>query len=174
MADPRFFSRADPLSLRRLAEIAGAQPRLAGEPAGEPDPARLFEDVAPLDTAGPSEVTFLDNRRYLPSFEASKAGACIVAPEHADRAPAGMVLLLTETPYVAYARVATAFYPAPPKPSGVHPTALVDETAKLGKGVHVGPYTLIGPEVELADGVVVHGHCSIGRGVRVGEGSEIM
>src|SRR5690606_1454342 len=128
MADPRFFSRADPLSLRRLAEIAGAQPQLAGEAAGEPDPARLFEDVAPLDAAGPSDVTFLDNRRYLPAFEASAAGACVVAPEHAARAPAGMVLLLTETPYVAYARIAAAFYPDPPRPSGVHPTALVDES----------------------------------------------
>lgn len=173
MADPRFFHRVGPLSLGRIAEIAGAE-LAAGRDGAAPDPQRQFDDVATLDAAGAGEVAFLDNKRYLPAFEASGAGACIVAPEHAARAPEGMALLLTATPYTAYARVAAAFYPEPPKPAGVHPTALVDESAKLGDDVYVGPFSLVGPEAELGDRVVVHGHCSIGRGVVVGEGTEIM
>ena len=169
MADPRFFRRAEPMTLGRIAEIAGAT--LSPETA---DPARLFEDVAPLDAAGAADVAFLDNRRYLPAFQASGAGACIVAPEHADKAPEGMLLLLTEAPYTAYARVAAAFYPDPPKPSGVHPTALVDESASLGSDVYVGPYSVVGPGAELGERVVIHAHCQIERGVAIGAGTEIM
>ncbi|SMF70572.1 UDP-3-O-[3-hydroxymyristoyl] glucosamine N-acyltransferase [Tistlia consotensis] len=169
MADPRFFRRGEPLPLGRIAEIAGATLAPAGADAG-----RLFKDVAPLDSAGSDDVAFLDNKLYLPAFSASAAGACIVAPEHAAKAPDGMTLLLTEQPYTAYARVASAFYPDPPRPAGVHPTALVDPEATLGEGVYVGPFVVVGPGAELGAGVVVHSHCSIGRGVVVGAGTEIM
>lgn len=168
MADPRFFHRAGPLPLGRIAEIAGA------ELAGAADPERVFEDVAALDAAGGADVAFLDNRRYLPAFEASGAGACIVAPEHAERAPAGMALLLTAAPYTAYARVASAFYPKPARPAGVHPTAVVEPGAILGEGVHLGPFAVVGAGAELGAGVVLHSHCSIGPGVVIGDGTEVM
>src|SRR3546814_9602211 len=69
-----------------LAAIAEA------ELAAGVDGARRFADVAPLDAAGPDDVSFLDNRRYVGQFGASKAGACIVSPELAERAPPGMAL----------------------------------------------------------------------------------
>ncbi len=59
MADPRFFDRAGPFSLSALAALSGAT--LVDEAAGE----RVMVDVSPLETAGPDEVTFLDNRKYL-------------------------------------------------------------------------------------------------------------
>src|SRR3546814_1978365 len=88
MADRRFFDNAGPFALSELATIAEA------ELAPGADGARRFADVAPLDVAGPDDVGFLDNRRYLGQFAESKAGACIVSPELAERAPAGMQLLL--------------------------------------------------------------------------------
>jgi UDP-3-O-[3-hydroxymyristoyl] glucosamine N-acyltransferase len=57
MADPRFFRRAGPFSLEALAALSGA--RLADPALG----GRLVEDVAPLETAGPSDLTFLSNRK---------------------------------------------------------------------------------------------------------------
>lgn len=170
MADPRFFEVAGPLSLGQLAEISGA--RLA-EGA---DPERRVGDVAPLETAGPEHVSFLDNKRYLGAFAASGAGACIVAPEHAGRAPAGMALLLTEAPYRAYARVARAFYPEAPLRPGRHPSAVVDATATLGEGTRVDAHAVVGPRVEVGrrcliganavieDGVVIGDDCRIGPG----------
>jgi len=92
MADSRFFQRAGPHSLDALAALSGAQ--LAGGVAGD----RLVEDVAPLETAGPGDVTFLDNRRYTDAFLKSRAGAAFVTELMAARAPAGMALLVSREP----------------------------------------------------------------------------
>src|SRR3546814_8171924 len=66
MADRRFFDNAGPFALSELATIAEA------ELAPGADGARRFADVAPLDVAGPDDVGFLDNRRYLGQFAESK------------------------------------------------------------------------------------------------------
>ncbi len=132
MADPRFFPQAGPFTLARLAELAQAQ-------IGRGEPGQSFRGVATLDTAGPDDVSFLDNRRYIDAFVASRAGACLVRPEFAARAPAGMALLLTERPYHGYAGVARAFHPDPEIVAAIHPQASVDPTAKVGAGVRSRP-----------------------------------
>src|SRR5918997_6713239 len=108
MADSRFFDRAGPHRLAVLAELSGA--RLL-DPA---DGGRLVGDVAPLETAGPDEVTFLDNRKYTDAFTRSRAGAAFVDERVVDKAPPGMALLIAREPYKAFARAAQAFYPAKP------------------------------------------------------------
>src|ERR1700752_1201377 len=104
MPDRRFHSARGPFTLGRLAEIAQASLDAAA------DSARAITDVAALEAAGPDDLSFLDNRRYLPAFTQSRAGACLVHPDFADRAPPGMALLLTPTPYMAFAFCARAFY----------------------------------------------------------------
>ena len=111
MPDPRFFTVAGPFTLQKLAAIAGA------EIGPGTDLDAVFTDVAPLDAAGPTDVSFLDNKKYVGAFEASRAGACLVHPDLVSRAPKGMALLVTGKPYTAYALVAQAFYPLPaPQP----------------------------------------------------------
>src|SRR5215217_3756793 len=95
MADPRFFDRAGPFSLEALATLSGA--RLENPSDGE----RLIRDVAPLESAGPEDVTFLDNRKYVDAFSRSGGGAAFIDQRLADRAPDGMALLLTAEPYKA-------------------------------------------------------------------------
>ena len=172
MADPRFFTNVGPFRLDRLAEIAEAEVARGG--GGSADPGQEIGDVAPLDTAEAGDISFLDNRRYVKSFEASRAGACVVHPDLAARAPQGMALLITSQPYKAYARIASAFYPEPKRESGVHPTALVDPSAKLGDGVSIGPYVVVGPQVELGDAVCLHAQVVVEAGVSVGTGTEVM
>ncbi len=84
MADSRFFAVQGPFTLSELAEIAEADlgPGTDGN--------AVVSDVAPLDTAGPEDLSFLDNRRYIAQFKNSKAGSCIFNTELADRAPPGM------------------------------------------------------------------------------------
>ena len=106
MADRRFFDRAGPFTLDVLSASSGAR-LLRAE-----DGARLFSDVAPLETAGPSDVSFLENRRYIEAFVRSHAGAAFVDEKAAERAPPGMALLISKEPYKAYALAAQAFYPA--------------------------------------------------------------
>lgn len=167
MADGRFFDNAGPFTLSDLAGIAEA------ELAAGADGSRRFLDVAPLDAAGPDDVSFLDNRRYLGQFSRSKAGACIVSPELAERAPPGMQLLLTRRPYRGYARVAQAFYPQPKPRPGVHPSAVVDPSARIGEDSEIGPGVVIGPGAEIGRGCRIEANSVIGAAVGVGDGTVV-
>ena len=163
MADSRFFTVAGPFSVSQLAEIAGARP------APGSDPGRFIEDVAPLDAAGPAHVSFLDNRRYVPVFVASRAGACVVQPDLAAKAPAGMALLLTDEPYRAYARIARAFYPVMPPEAGVSRAAIVHPTARLAGSCRVEPGAVIGERAEIGERTLIGATAAIGPGVVIGD-----
>lgn len=192
MADPRFFDRVGPFSVEALAALSGARLR---NPA---DGGRLISDVAPLESAGPDDVTFLDNRKYVEAFSRSRAGAAFIDERLAQKAPTGMALLLTREPYKAFARVAQAFYPIKPVVPRRAPSAVIDPTAvvpadgdiganvvieagvRLGARCQIGPNSVIEAGVELGDDCrvaanVTLSHCRIGArvvlhpGVRIGQ-----
>jgi UDP-3-O-[3-hydroxymyristoyl] glucosamine N-acyltransferase len=171
MADPRFFVRAGPFSLESLAELSGA--RLA-DPARA---ARLVADVAPLESAGPEELTFLDNPKYIEAFSRSRAGAAFVDGRFAARAPTGMALLVTRDPYLAFARAAQAFYPELPvmprraASAIIDPSAVVPPDCEIGEyvvieaAVRLGPRCRIGPNTVIATGVELGEACQVGANV---------
>ncbi|MBI3447279.1 MAG: UDP-3-O-(3-hydroxymyristoyl)glucosamine N-acyltransferase [Magnetospirillum sp.] len=158
MADPRFFTVAGPFTLSELAALSGAAM------AEGCDPSLRFTDVSPLENAGPEHVSFLDNRKYIPAFQASKAGLCVVTPEMAAKAPAGMALLLSPDPYRAYAHIAQAFYPAQAPEAGIAATANVDQSAVVGEGCRIDPGAVIGAGARIGN------HCHIGANVVIGKG----
>ncbi|MBM3567940.1 MAG: UDP-3-O-(3-hydroxymyristoyl)glucosamine N-acyltransferase [Alphaproteobacteria bacterium] len=173
MADPRFFVRSGPFALGALAERVGA--RLAEGV----DPARMVVDVAPLDRAGPGDISFVDNPKYLEALATTKAGAVILSERHAARAPLGSARMLSAAPYLAYARIAQAFYPAPRPEPGISAGAHVDPSARLGegaavaagavieRGVEIGPRCVIGAGATLAPEVRLGADCRIGAGVHL-------
>jgi UDP-3-O-[3-hydroxymyristoyl] glucosamine N-acyltransferase len=167
VADPRFFAAAGPFKLSQLAEIAGAT--LGGRNVLD----AMFDDVAALETAGARDISFLDNRLYLDAFAASRAGACIVHPALAARAPATMALLLTPTPYKAFALVSRAFHPEAAVAAGVDARAVVDSTAKLGLGVQIDGGAVIGAGAEIGARTRVGPNAVIGAGVVLGEDSVV-
>jgi UDP-3-O-[3-hydroxymyristoyl] glucosamine N-acyltransferase len=163
MADPRFFAKAGPFTLAELARRCGA------ELAAGVDPAAMVHDVAALDAADSGHISFLDNKKYIPAFIASRAGACIVHPDMAPKAPRGMALLLTADSYRAYALVARAFYPpAVPEP-WISPDAAIDPTAVLGEGVRVEAGAVIGAKAEIGPRCCIGPNAVIGPGVVLGE-----
>jgi len=172
--DLRFFQRAAPATLKKLAEISGAK----AEPAGKASATEaMFSGVAPLQSAGSSDVSFLDNRRYAPLLEQTGAGAVIVAPAFVDRVPAGCAALVTSTPYLAWARIASYFHPATGAVPGRHPTAVIDPSADIdesaeigafvcvGKGARIGAKTIVGTHTVVGDGVCIGAQCRIGAHV---------
>jgi UDP-3-O-[3-hydroxymyristoyl] glucosamine N-acyltransferase len=173
MADPRFFALAGPFTVAEIAARTGAAI------AGAGDGKRLLVDVAPLATAGPNHLSFLDNAKYVPALEKTRAGAAFVHPDKATHAPAGLTLLLTRGPYRAYALAAQAFYPDPPPVPGIAPSAVVDATASLGPGCAVEPNAVIGARAELGRGchiganAVIGPGCVLGNDVRVGANSSL-
>lgn len=167
MADPRFHAKSGPFTLGELAALSGST---LGAGA---DPALSIADVSALAEAGATDISFLDNPKYLPDFRTTRALACIVAPKHSDKAPAGLHLLLNPAPYRAYALVAQKFYPLRPASRGVHPRAVVDATAELGEGVEVAAGAVIGSGVRLGAGTIVGPNAVIGDNVVVGRDCRI-
>ena len=167
MADPRFFRVAGSFTLKQLAEIAGAE-MVAG--AGEDS---VFTDVAPLASAGPDQISFLDNKRYVRVFANSRAGACLVDPAHAAKAPPTMAPLLSKDPYESYARVAQAFYPDPALEPQLAAGATIDPTARIGEGSRIDEGAVIGARVEIGVGCHVGAGAVIGEGVVIGEDTVI-
>ena len=174
MADTVFFERAGPFSLRDIAARTGVA--LADEAAAD----REVSGVAPLEAAGPRDLTFFDNPRYLDAFRATRAAACFAAPRYANEAPSGTVLLLAREPYRAFAQAAALFHPDAMRPrgaldacSGISPDARIHARAKLEDDVTVEPFASVGAEAEIGRGTVIAAGAVVGRGVRIGRDCSI-
>jgi len=167
MADPRFFSRAGPFTLGALAELSGA--RLLRPDEG----GRLFYDVSPLETAGPEEVSFLENRKYLEAFVQSRAGGIIADQWAAERAPPAMALIISDAPYKAYALVAQAFYPECAIIPGRASSALIDPAARVPDDCEIGPNAVIEQRVELGRRCQIGANVVIAAGVVIGDDCRI-
>jgi UDP-3-O-[3-hydroxymyristoyl] glucosamine N-acyltransferase len=164
--DPRFFARSGPFAIADIVRRAGVE-------ASPHDTQRRFVRVAPLQVAGPDDVSFLDNRKYLSALEATQAGAVIVHPSLAERVPAGCIALVTQQPYLAWARVAALFHPLPPMVPGIHPSAIADPSARIDPSCEIGPFVVIGARVEIGPNCRVGAHSVIGDGVVIGADSRI-
>lgn len=167
MVDSRFFTNKGPFSVAEIVALTGAALREGT------DQSLALMDVAPLDRATPTDVSFFDNQKYLDQFMGSKAGACFVRAKYAANAPASMVTLITEDPYRCYALTAQRYYPAKTVEAGIHPTATIAPSAKLGTGVSIAPGAVIGAYAELADGASIGANAVIGEGVVIGAGTSI-
>ncbi len=168
MAKIRFFP---PTSAPLLAEVAGW---CGATLASEADAGRAILDVAALEQAGPGDLTFLDNPKYLDAFRATRAAAALVASRHAKAAPAGCAVLIVREPYRAMAMVMAKLFPSAVKPGsvfnemGVSPAAFVHPLARLEPGVIVEPGAVIGGGAEIGAGTIIGPHAVIGPEVRIG------
>jgi len=163
MADSRFFRRGGPFRLGELAALCGAELGAGCDPDAE------FVDVAPLDAAGPEDISFFDNPRYIKQMRASAAGACIMHPDAASHAPPGMAPLFSTNPYKAYAVVARAFYPPPALDPGIAASASVSGSAVLGVGTRVEDGAVIGTQAEIGARCRISANAVIGDRVTIGD-----
>ena len=159
VGDPRFFMRSGPYSLAAVAEIA---------PGAAPAVDLLLTGVAPLQTAEPNQVSFLDNRRYAPALEKTSAGAVIVHPDMLSRVPSATVPIVTTEPYAGWARVAALFHPTPPVCPGIHLTAFIAEGARIDPSAEVGAFALIEAGAEVGPGCRIGPYAAVGSGVVLG------
>ncbi len=173
MADLKFFQKSKSFNLGELAEICGA------EVSDGSDASYVVEDLAALDQAGASDLSFLDNAKYRSQFETTKAGACIIHPDLAALAPEGVHLLLSPSPYKSYALAAQAFYPDN-KPEAnisehahIHDEASVGEHCTIEAGVVIGAGAQIGAECWIEANAVIGPNVQIGNNVRIGSNSTL-
>lgn len=164
VGDVRFFARNGPQSLAVVAKTASGT---------APQRDLIIEGVAPLQTAGPTEVSFLDNRRYASALEQTLAGAVIVHPDMRGRVPAATVAIITREPYAGWARVAALFHPIPPASPGIHPSAIVDQNAFVDSSAEIGPLAVIESGAQISPGCRIGPCAVVGRGVIVGRDCRI-
>ena len=122
--------------------------------------------VAGVREAGSGHLTFLANRKYAAAVKQSSASA-ILASE-AD-GPMPMAALRSENPYFDFARAIEFFYSPPRYTPGIHPTAVIAASARIGEGAHIGPYCFVDEDVVIGNRAVLHSFVSIYRGARIGD-----
>jgi UDP-3-O-[3-hydroxymyristoyl] glucosamine N-acyltransferase len=171
MNHPGFFAKAGPFTLAKVA--AATEAEVKGDDAAL---ARTVDDLKPLAEASAKELTFFENRKYLPQLAETKAAACLVSPQFAERVPVRTVALVCRTPYRAFATALSLFYPEAmrSKSAAAGGTHAVDPSAQLEDGVEIEPGAIVGPEARIgrgtriAAGAVIGYRVSIGRGCYVG------
>lgn len=146
------------MRLGEIAERTGC--RVHGDPELE------IVGVAQIENAEVGELTFLSNIKYRKFLATTRASAVITDRE--SNLGENMAGLISPTPYLTFAQALGLFHQAPRQALGIHPTAVVAATAKLGEGVSVGPYVVIGEGVSIGDRTTILSHVVIYDGVEIG------
>jgi len=124
--------------------------------------------VAGIDEAGPGDLTFVSNRKYISHISKTRASAIILGD---DIPPINIPSLRCEDPYLAFAKALELFFvPACPEP-GVHPTAVIGEEVEIGADVNIGAYAVIGNGCKIAAGVTLYPHVVLYPRVSIGAGA---
>ncbi len=144
----------------RLARECGG--RLAG-------PDVELTGMAGLKEAGPGQLSFLANPKYASLLSQTRASCVIVHPSSAIE---GRSLIVSDNPYLSFAKAVTFFYNAarPRVQTGIHPTAIIDSSAVIDSSASVGAYTVIEAGVRIGAGTVIMPLCYVGRRAEIGDG----
>ena len=126
----------------KLGELAT---RLGAELRG--DPSLEITGVRGIEEAGPTEITFVANPRYAGLARTTRAAAVLVDPAFQE-IPAATLRI--GNPYLAFARALGLFYQPPAYAPGIHPTAVIDPSAEIGEGAHIGDTWSSAPASALA------------------------
>jgi UDP-3-O-[3-hydroxymyristoyl] glucosamine N-acyltransferase len=156
------------LTTGAIAALTGAKLR-AGDPADRP-----IRNIAPLDTAGACDLSFLDNSKYATALATTRAGACLIAPRFVEQAPRHLVVLETPQPHPAFVAVTRKLFANLLRPTSLFGTAgraasaQIDPTGRLEAGVIVDPLAVIGAHAEIGTGTLIGPGAVIGPDVRIG------
>jgi UDP-3-O-[3-hydroxymyristoyl] glucosamine N-acyltransferase len=145
-----------------LADLAA---RVGGEVVG--DGSVGIQRVAPLEEAGPGDISFFSNRKYRAAFQACRASAVIVEP--GEPAAPGRSLLVARNAYLAFARISTLFHPPRTPVPDVAPEAFVHPGARVAPSAEIMPFASVGAGAEVGARTILFPGVHVGEGARVGE-----
>jgi len=131
---------------------------------GAPD--TEITSVAGIEEASSGQVTFVANPKYASAARTTRASAVIVS----ENFPAiSAAILRSKNPYLTFARAIELFYDAPRYAPGIHPTAVIHPTAKIGANPHIGPLVVIDEQASIGDHAVLLAHSVVYRGATIGD-----
>lgn len=149
-----------------LAEIAE---RFGGELVGSAD--TRITQVATLQSAGPGDIGFLAQRKYRAQLRVTRASAVIVP--YTERDATQIPRILSDDPYLYFARVSTLLNPPEDVVPGIHPSAVIEEGAQIAVSARVGPGCHIGRNAVIGEGACIDSGSSIGDCAVIGSGSRL-
>ncbi|HEV1994137.1 MAG TPA: UDP-3-O-(3-hydroxymyristoyl)glucosamine N-acyltransferase [Candidatus Acidoferrum sp.] len=152
------------MKLSEVAQKLGC--RLEGPPELE------IRGVAGIEYAEAGQITFLANRRYFPLLKTTRASAVLVeegiALDREVSLPA-LAALRSASPYADFGKALELFYQPPRYAPGIHPTAIIASSAKIGEGAHIGPYCYVDEDAEIGRNAVLHSFVTIYPGAKIGD-----
>lgn len=168
MPDPDFFPIAETPTASEIAAWTGGTVVEGG------DPDQRVTGVAPLERAGPGDLSFLDNPRYRAALEATKASVCLVATDVNATPPDSVTVIAVADPYSAYADVLRRLFPTAggnafyDRVDAVSAHAAIHPDAQLEVGVSVEPGAVVGAGARIGRGTRIGANAVIGSGVHIG------
>jgi UDP-3-O-[3-hydroxymyristoyl] glucosamine N-acyltransferase len=168
MTEPVFFSPSQGLTVAEIATLTGGVVR-----DGTDLECRIV-NVAPLDRAGPSDLTFADKPKFAAALAHTAAGTCLVSNALVAQAPARLAAICVRNPYAAFVTVDRTLFPDSLRPSslsgakGVAAGAFVHPSVRMEAGVTVDPGAVIGAGAEIGSGTIIAAQAVIGPQVRIG------
>lgn len=173
MPEPEFYKTPTPVTLGEVAALTGAK---LGSGA---DPSTIVDGAAPLEAAGPGDLTFIIGPKYLGELGTTRAAACFCAPRFTGNMPAHVAALETPEPQRAFAVALARLFPAATLPAplsgegGISAAAHIHPTARLESGVIVEIGAVIGPDAEIGRDTHIAPYAVIGPSVRLGRNCQV-
>ena len=135
-----------------------------------------LSNIGALDSAKEGDLAFLGNDKYHAQVAECNASAILVPADYTGSSPKeNQAYIFVEKPSYTLAlicgQIEAALWPKPP--AGIHPSAVIAESAKIGQNVHIGPFCVIGEKASIGDGTVLDAHVSLGTASSIGENSHI-
>lgn len=159
--------------LQRTGESGSPAQHLAADPE--------ISGAAALDQAAAGQLSFLEPGHALMAASAATGASAVLIPAKGEEAIAlqeqltsrGIAWVALADPRLGFAEALDALFPRAPKPPGIHPSAVVDPSARVGSGVHIGPQVAVGADVVIGDGCTLHPGVVLYDNVQLAAGCEI-
>jgi len=146
-------------SLKEIAQI------IQGEIVG--DSSIMIRGVSGIKEAKEGDITFFANSKYSSLIDQTNASAIITSRNIEST---GKSIIRTDNPSLAFTKVISVIMPRLDlRPTGIHPTAIISKSAKLGKDVSLGPYVIVEDDVVISNGSVIYGNSYIGHKTQIGK-----
>lgn len=150
-------------------ELASVVAELGGILRG--DGTILITGLAPLESAGPGDLSFLSNIKYQQQLQSSQAACVIVAPDVQEMACTRGTCIVTEQPYLYFARL-TQLWRKRQRPSespGIHPSAVVHPQARVDSTALIGPLCVVERGAQIGAGTVLKSRVTVGEDCEIGQ-----
>ncbi|MBG0861096.1 MAG: UDP-3-O-(3-hydroxymyristoyl)glucosamine N-acyltransferase [Bacteroidales bacterium] len=144
---------------------------LKGVLEGNPDV--VVNTIARIEEGHEGALSFLANPKYEQYIYTTGSSVVLVNKDFIPSAPVKPTLIRVDDAYKAFAALLTLVDQSKPRKKGIHPSAVIEPTVKVGSDVYVGPYSCVGENCEIGDGCVIYPHVIIGDNTRIGKNTTL-